>query len=34
MSVLGGAAVLEPAQIGRLLDELVEVNARYLPRFA
>ncbi|HZS90475.1 MAG TPA: alpha-glucosidase/alpha-galactosidase, partial [Chloroflexota bacterium] len=28
------AAVLEPGQIGRLLDELLAANARYLPRFA
>jgi alpha-galactosidase/6-phospho-beta-glucosidase family protein len=28
------AAVLAPEQIGRMLDEMLEANARYLPRFA
>ena len=28
------AAVLEPPQIARLLDDLLRANARYLPRFA
>jgi alpha-galactosidase len=28
------AAVLEPPQIARLLDELLAANAPYLPRFA